>query len=182
MAYERKFKVDLTIRDVWKKYKSERNTKVDEKTFKGVLCDLNKIIADKMIRESFEYRLPFKMGFLRVKKSKLRIRIKDGRVDRNKNIIDWKSTLDYWETKYGTRDRKVLRTIPDKLVIFHINEHTNGEVMRWYWDKTTCLVPNKHMFMFFPVKGGVDKEGFYSGRIGLSKWINSEDRTNDYYF
>lgn len=183
MAYERKYKIHLTINDIWKQYKKEKIVPdIDEKTFKNILYDLNKLKSDLIIRSSFEYRLPFRLGFLRIRKGKLRIKIVNGKMDINKNIIDWKATLDYWEKQYGTRNRKELKKIPEKKVIFQTNEHTDGNVMRWYWDKNISNVKNKSVFLFDPVKGGITLDGYYTGRLGLSKWINSEEKTNDYYY
>ena len=52
--------------------------------------------------------------------------------------------------------------------------------MRWYWDKRISRVKNVLTYSFKPVKGG---EGyFYTGRLGLSKWINSRERKNEYYY
>lgn len=183
MAYERKYKVDLTIKDIWNKYKKENICPdIEEKVFKNILYDLNKTKADLLIRNSLEYRLPFRLGFLRIKKAKLKVKLINGKIDVNKNVIDWKATLDYWEKQYGTRNRKELKEIPNKKVIFQTNDHTDGEIMRWYWDKKLSNVKNKSVFLFNPVKGGVTPDGFYTGRKGLSKWINSEDRLNDYYY
>jgi hypothetical protein len=51
--------------------------------------------------------------------------------------------------------------------------------MKWFWDKSTCSVKNKSAYMFKAVRGQVI-DGKYYGTTGLSAWINSEDRNNDY--
>jgi hypothetical protein len=185
MAYERKYKVTKTISDIVRAYKKEMkssDSKIDDKTIKGILYELNKTISDLIIRESFEYKIPYKLGFLRIKKSDLNLKLKDGRIDVSRNIIDWKATLDYWEEKYGTRNRKELKKIPNKKRIFQTNESTNGEIMRWFWDKSFMSVKNRTVYFFDPVKGGTDSEGKLVGRHGLRDWIYSNEKKNDYYY
>ena len=182
-AYERKYKVTKTIKDIFKAYKEEKIVSpVDVKTFKEILYDINKVVSGLVIKESFEYKIPYRLGFIRIKKTKMRLALKDGKIDVTRNMVDWKATLDFWEEKYNTRDRKVLKEIPDKKRIFQTNEQTNGEIMRWYWDKSFTTIINKSVYLFKPVKGGTDSEGRLAGRLGLRDWINSDDKKNDYYF
>jgi hypothetical protein len=53
--------------------------------------------------------------------------------------------------------------------------------MKWLWNKRYCKSNNKHVYNFNTVKGGITKDGYYSGRRGLAAWINNEERTNEYY-
>jgi len=182
MAYERKYKVTKGINDIYRAYKKEKIVPdLDASTFKKVLYEINQTIMDLIIRESLEYRIPYRLGFLRIKKNKMKLKLKDGRIDVTRNMIDWKATLDYWEEVYGTRDRKVLKTIPNKKTIFQTNEHTDGDSMRLYWDKSFTIVKNKSIYLFAPVKGGV-VDGKYHGRHGLRDWIYSNEKKNDYYY
>lgn len=181
MAYERRIKVTHSIKDTFKFYKKNYNNPVDAKKYKDIAYDLNKAISDMIIRESFEYRIPHGLGFLRIKKKKLKFKLYNGKIDINKNIIDWKSTWNYWEKIFPGKTRTEIKKIPGKKVFFQTNEHTNGEVMRWYWDKRISRVKNVLSYSFKPVKGGIFDEE-YTGRLGLSKWINSIERENEYYY
>lgn len=180
MAHERKYKITSSLQGAFKMYK-EDNPGIKRSLYLAVAYDITKAIADMIIRESFEYRLPFKLGFLRIRKKKQKIKIKDGRVDVNKNIIDWEATNKYWKEQYPNLTKQELKAIKDKPVIFQTNSHTNGEVMEWYWDRRICSVRNTSVYIFRPVKGGI-QDGLYSGRLGLAWWIKSEEKTNDYYF
>jgi len=62
----------------------------------------------------------------------------------------------------------------------HTNEHTNGFVYSFNWDRRVCNIINQSMYSFCPVKGGISPDGYYYGRRGLAKWVVSEDRDNDY--
>jgi len=138
-------------------------------------------VSDIIIKESVEYKLPSRLGFLRIRKTKPKLKIKNGRIDVNTNVIDWDASWKYWESEYPELTRNEIKKIKDKRVIFQTNKHTNGEVMRWYWDRTTCKVPNFSVYSFKPVKGGIFNNK-YTGRLGLAKWIKSDEKTNDYYF
>ena len=98
----------------------------------------------------------------------------------NKNIIDWAATIKYRQEQYPGKTKKELKEIKDKGIIFQSNDHTNGEVMSFYWDRSICSVVNHSIYSFDPVKGGVF-DSYYTGRLGLAKWIKSDEKTNDYY-
>ena len=180
MAYERRIRVTDTLKDVYLFYKDKLDNPLDEKDFKVIAYSLNKTISDMIIKKSFEFRIPFGLGFLRIKKTKLKFIIRNGKIDINKNIIDWGATWEYWEQKYMGKTRKEIRGIPNKKVIFQTNDHTDGEVMRWYWDRKISNVKNILVYSFKPVKGG-SFNGFLTGRLGLGKWIKSDEKENDYY-
>jgi hypothetical protein len=181
MAYERKFKVTSSLQGAYKLHK-EKNSKITREVYFAVVYDITKAIADMIIRESFEYRIPEKLGFLRIRKKKPKLKIRDGRIDINKNIIDWEATWKYWETTYSGKTRKEIRGIKNKPgVIFQTNPHTDGEVMSWYWDKMTCTVKNNSVYNFSKVKGGIF-DGLHTGRLGLAWWIKSDEKMNDYYY
>lgn len=179
MAYERDYKITKSTPDLYKFYKNKVKEPLDNKKFLNVLYDLNKTISNLVITKSFEYRLPFRLGHLRIIKKKLRLKIKDGKIDTNSNMVDWEATFDYWEEKYGTRDKKILKTIKDKKRIYQLNEHSNGDIMSWYWNKKLCNVPNHTVYKFKPVKGGL-MDDKYVGRLGLGEWIKLDNY--DYYY
>lgn len=179
MAYERKYKITKSTPDIYNFYTTKFKDPLDYKLFCTLFYELNKSISNLIITKSFEYRLPFRLGHLRILKRKLRLKVKDGKIDINKNMVDWEATFDYWEEKYGTREKKVLKTIKDKKRIYQLNEHTDGDIMSWYWDKDLCNIPNNTVYKFKPVKGGLMTD-CYVGRLGLGEWIKLGKY--DYYY
>lgn len=178
----RKFNITGGMPAAYKLYKEKHGKKaVGNKVYSNVCTLFNRKLSDKIIRESLEVRLFFRMGFLRIRATKLKVCLKDGKIDSNKTPIDWIRTLDLWEKTYGTRDRSKLKEIKNKKLVYHVNENTNGFIMMWYWDKRGCNVKNNRLYKFSPVKGGVSPDGYYYGRRGLAKWINNEERINEYY-
>lgn len=182
MAYERRIKITHSIADAYKFYRNIYKGKLTKKQYTQVAYEINRKISTLIIKESFEYKIPHGLGFLRIKKRKLRFKLNDkGKIDINKNIIDWKATWDYWEREYPGLTRKQIKDIPGKKVFFQTNEHTDGEVMSWYWDKRTSKIKNIILYSFRTVKGGSEEDTF-TGRLGLRDWINARERKNEYYY
>lgn len=186
MAEEKKKyvrKIDITggLYDAYKYYKKNNpKSKVQLKDYNNICQLFNKIISDKIVRESFEFRMLGRLGSVRIKAKKVEIKIKDGRIDSNRMPIDWKSTKDMWDKLYGGHTKDCL---PEgrKKVIVHTNENVNGYIMSWLWDKNKNRLTNKLVYKFKPVKGGISKEGYYYGKRGLAAWIKNDERTNEYY-
>lgn len=175
-------KVTAGLYDAYYAYKKEvgRNG-VDRKLYSDLCQEFNKRISDKMITESLEFRMPYRLGFLRVKAIKQEVIIKDGRLDTTRMPIDWPACRDYWNEIYPDKTWEEIKQIPDKKLIVHTNEHTDGYLMKWYWDRRQVNIKNYTAYKYFPVKGGVTDDGYFYGRRGLSTWVKSDERNNHYY-
>ncbi len=179
MAYERKYKVTASLQDAYKVYR-RNHKKFRKREYLDICYDITEGISDMMIRDSFEYKIPFKLGFIRIRKLKQKLILKDGKIDINKNIIDWEKTWDTWNEMYPELSNKEIRELKGKWVIFQTNDHTEKQIMRFYWDKKFANAINKTIYRFKPVKGG-EFNGNYRGRLGLAKWIKNDKRKNDWY-
>lgn len=179
MAYERDYKVTASLQDAYKLYK-ELYSGLPKNEYLAIAYDINKTLSDAIIRESLEYRLPEKLGFLRIKKAKQKLVIKDGKIDPKKNVIDWENTWNYWKEIYPGLTHKEIKKLKGKKVLYQTNQHTDGTIMRWAWTKGYG-VKNYSVYTFDTVKGGII-DGHYTGRLGLAWWIKSDDKNNDYYY
>jgi hypothetical protein len=163
---------------LWDSYKDFRNRyklvypEIDRKKYVDLCHLINITLSDKIIKESFEFRMPARLGTISIRKNKIKIKVKDGKLEKNKMIVDWKKTWDYWNSEYPNKTRKEIAQIRDKVTIYNMNEHTNGYVMGWRWDKSTCNVNNQTVYVFRPTK---------RNRLELARWIKSDDRENDFY-
>jgi hypothetical protein len=136
-----------------------------------VCYDINKTISEKIIKESFEFRMPYRLGTLSVKKNKLKIKIVNNQPQKNKLVPDWEKCWEMWHKEHPGKSRKEINAIKGKIAIYNMNYHTNGFVMRWTWDRGTCYVKNHSVYQFKPTK---------ANRLALAAWIKSDDRENDY--
>lgn len=179
---ERKRKITAGLYDAYYMYKKKKGRNGISRTLYTELCkEFNKRISDMIIRDSFEFRMPYRLGFLRIKAIRQKVVIKDGKIDTKRMGIDWKASWEYWHEIYPDKTREEIKQIPDKKLIIHTNEHTDGYYYRWYWDRRQTNVKNYTAYVFRPVKGGISRDGYYYGRKGLPKWIKSEDKDNYYY-
>lgn len=191
MSYKREYKITGGIPDIYEFYKKNKifsgDDFVDKKLFVDIIHTFNKRVSDKIIRESFEFKIPFGLGYLRIKSNKLKYVIEDGKLLTHKSCPDWNKTVRYWKEKYKNLSWEEIKEIPNKKILVHTNEHSDGMVMRWYWDKRLCNIKNQTAYKFKPVKG-VQNKGYYKednsifyGRLGLANWIKDPRKNNEYY-
>ena len=173
MAYERDVKIDKGLWDAYKHYKHKKVVPtIDRATYVKIVHDINKKISKAIIEESLEFKIPFHLGMLSIKKNKLKIRIKDGKLLKPKMVVDWEASWKMWMEDNPGLTHNEIKKLPGKQVIYQTNEHTNGYIMGWKWAKSMSRFRNSSVYMFKPTK---------QNRIDLGRWIKSGDRENDYY-
>lgn len=118
-----------TFKDAYKLYKTDviKELQVDKKTYSKIIKLFNKLLVEKMLNESETIKLPYRLGYLRIKKNKINY-------STNKMSIDWKTTF---ET--GCK-------------VVHTNEHRNGYRYRFYWSKKGSAINNISFYSFTPVR------------------------------
>lgn len=168
-----RLKITAGLWDAYKHYKKKKEIPlIDRKRYVKICHALNKKISEKIIKESFEFKIPFRLGTISIRKNELKIRIKDGKIQKNKMIIDWEATWNFWVQEYPDKTKSEIKLIPDKNVIYQTNDHSNGYIMKWCWDKAGSNFINKTLYKFKTTK---------QNRLDLAKHIKSDDRENDYY-
>jgi hypothetical protein len=151
LVYKRgknKVLADYKIGDIYKFYKEVHGEKalpraVVHEIYKRIFPEIVKLI----VFDNLDYRMPCRLGSLRVKKKKAEpILDKDGNLDTRKLSINWKKTKALWEKLYPDKTAEEIKLIEDKPRVREINEHTNGYRMTWFWDKVTCNIPNQNAY------------------------------------
>jgi hypothetical protein len=99
---------------------------VDKKTYRKICDEFNKLFIDEILISSEEMKLPYRLGTIRVKKSKMKYD------DKNKLKIDWAAS------------KKL------KKRIYHLHDHTGGDKYRFYWTKG--IVKNITAYSFIPTR------------------------------
>ena len=173
MAYERKIKITSGIGDAYEHYKHKKVVcDIDKKTYVDLVYTINKKISDNIIKNSLEFKLPFRLGSILILKNKLKIRVKDGKIQKNKMIVDWEASWNYWNKEYPNLTHNEIKKFKGKQVLYQTNDHSNGYVMSWKWNKMGSKFINKSVYSFKPTK---------QNRLDLATWIKSDDKNNDYY-
>ena len=122
------YKKDYGSNEVYKHYTQEviKELQVDRKLFRKICDEFNKLLIDEILISSEEIRFPYRLGTIKVKKSKMKYD------DKNKLKIDWAASK-----KLGKR-------------IYHLNDHTGGYKYRFYWTKG--IVKNITAYSFIPTR------------------------------
>lgn len=171
----RKHAIKITdgLWDAYAHYKKKKgNPIVSRKEYVDICHRLNRKISEKIIKESIEFKIPFKLGTLSIVKYEQKITIRDGKIQKNRLVVDWEATWKYWNEIYTGMTNKEIRNIKGKIPIYQTNEHSNGYIMRWLWNKNGTYFQNKTAYKFKPTK---------QNRLDLAAHIKSDDKSNDYY-
>lgn len=140
-----KYKADYAVSDIFKYYKDINvNTVSNQSLFTSILkYYFNKVMID-VIENNQELKLAGRLGYIRIRSINVIPKFDDnGKLLRNSIPIDWKATFNYWEEIYPDKTAEEIKSIPNKKLIYHLNEHTDGRLLGWYWDKITCNVKNQ---------------------------------------
>lgn len=117
--------------ELYKYYKIivPKSENINERIYSKVLSEINEKIFDAIIMENFELIIPYSLGKKRIKKSKIRLRLKEnGELDTSRLIPDWKTTLSLWEKDVEAKSKKQ--------IVYLTNRHTNGYKFNFFWNKT----------------------------------------------
>ena len=122
------YKKDYGSDDAYKYYKENtiEELQVPKQEYRKICDEFNKLFIDEILISSEEMRLPYRLGTIRVKKSKMKYD------DKNKLKVDWAASK-----KIGKR-------------IYHLNDHTGGYKYRFYWTKG--IVKNITAYAFIPTR------------------------------
>ena len=112
-----------TLVQAYKNY--EDFYKVGYKKYRSICEDFNKLIIDEILLKAKEFKMPYRLGTLRILKKEMNYA-----VGKNKLKIDWQETNKH------------------KKVIYHLNDHTDGFNYRWFWSKKKAIVKNKTIYSF----------------------------------
>jgi hypothetical protein len=177
------FRMDYNYDDIYDHYKSKYDPKMNKILFKRLCGDFNLMLNNDIVTKSFEFKLPYRLGSVRIRTNRQKIAFKDdGKLDTKKMSIDWGGSWKMWREIYPDKTYKEIMETPNKKILMHTNEHSNGYIMRWLWDKRLSNTRNQLVYIFRPVKGGYkENEDIYFGKRGLSSWIKNDERTNEYF-
>jgi len=138
-----KIKVDKGFPELYKAYKKECDNPIDKNTFKSIIKEFNNKMLDSVIYEGDDFSFAYRMGSLRIRKFDYSLKVDEEGNIKNRLKPNWEKTLKRWKELYPDHNREDMTKIEDKPIIYHLNEHTDGYVFKWYWDKITCNAPNQ---------------------------------------
>jgi hypothetical protein len=143
---------DYGFEDIYKQYKELSKNPLEKKLVRKVLMEFNTEILRHVVYDGYDFSMGYRLGSIRIKKFNNALRLnKEGEIA-NKLRVDWEKTKKKWEELYPGKSPKELKQIKNKVLIFHLNEHTDNYVFRWFWDKVTCNLLNQSAYFFEPIR------------------------------
>ena len=145
---KQKITADYGLGDMYKYYidnldSIEKNSDLNQpRRIYGSICrDFNESISNLIIFHAFTFKIPARMGELRCRKTKAKIKI-DENGDVKNLPINFKATTDLWEKNPEAKEKKKK--------IYHTNDHTDGWVHQFYYNKFISDVVNQTAYRFIP--------------------------------
>lgn len=145
---KRKVLADYKFEEIYNFYKEVNgNRALPKKTVMEIYSKLFPAIVKLMVFENFDYRMPSRLGYIRVRKKEVGPKIdKNGNLDTRRLSVNWKATKRLWKKLYPDKTEEEIKAIKNKKVVRELNEHTNGYRMTWFWDKVTCNLKNQFAY------------------------------------
>lgn len=111
------------IYDLFKYYKETVKDPLDFKLFRAICFAHNKALSEEIIEKGSNVRLPNRLGYFRIKKTKMNY----------KNL----------KFDYSTYNKTGVKA-------YHLNEHSDDFRARFLWNKSKCIVKGKRPWSFTP--------------------------------
>jgi len=111
-----------------------------------ILKECNIEILNLIIKDAFEFNIPFKQGTLRVKKRKVipRIDKKTNKPNFKSLGVNWGETLKLWSRDEEAKNKKIR--------VFYSNDHSNNFKYTFFWSKKKSRIKNKYYYGFVPAR------------------------------
>lgn len=152
---EEKIKIDIHTKDFYDYYKEHTSDENVESAFYISQGQYGKFIrlffeelSNSIIEENFEFKMPFRLGVLSIKKYRSVIKEKDGKIS-NHLPVDWNATLKLWESDTDAKEKKIL--------VKHLNKHSNGYIAKWVWNKSKANFKSRYNWWFRPTRTNKQK-------------------------
>ena len=118
---------------------------ISRKTFIEIREKFFRKIVDKIITEGYEYRFPYRLGYLTPIKYKKKVHYtENGMIKPGSFSVDYRATLKLWEE--NPEAAKI------KKVLVHLNEHSNGYTPALWWDRRSSNIRNLRYYSYKPTR------------------------------
>lgn len=102
---------------------------VDYKLFREVCESYNKMVSSCIIEDGYFFKLPYRLGTIRIKKNKTKVN--------SNNLKPDFGLFNHSEGKYKNK---------------HLNEHSGGYYVKFHWNKIDAIIINKTPYSFIPTR------------------------------
>ena len=123
---------------------------VSKKDYNSIIEDFHAMIIDEIIDFNYEFKLPFDLGMLALRKFKPTLKVDENGKLINKLPVDIRSTMNLWDKNEEAKKNKVL--------VRYTNKHSRGYVFTiHYYKKYKARFKNKTLYSFETVRSFKEK-------------------------
>lgn len=162
---------NYSLKELYKEYKLISKNPVPYRVYADFLKEYNDRIIKAIIYENLEYKMGYRLGYLRLQKRKKVPFFKDGKLIKDHINPDWKRTKDYWTKEYPGLTSEEIKAISNKKVLLHHNDHSNGYSVRFYWDKKMSNVKNQSCYIFKATRTAKEDLARFIKKTGLIEYF-----------
>lgn len=137
-----KIKSDYGIADYYNYYNSKYKYKVNAHDYKSILRDVNDMLGKLIINESYELKLPRRLGIVYLSKRKSNVWLDDTGNLKTNRPINFNATRKLWDSDPKAKENKVY--------IRHENSHTDGYVYKISYRRKAATYKNKNAYRIRP--------------------------------
>ncbi len=145
-----KIQVDYKSDDLYKFYiKNNPHMEdiVSKATYMEIIKDFMREKFNHMMISNIEYYLPARLGNVTIKSKRIEASLDaDGNLDKTKLAVDYNKTLKLWAKIYPNKTLDEIKAVPDRRMVYHLNEHSDGRKVYFFWDKLTSNVRNQSAY------------------------------------
>jgi len=127
-----KIQKPYTLRDMYPDYIADKAEKspyyIEYDEYKQIILDFISEIVHYMLYEAGTFKMPYRLGNLRV------IKLQSSYSRKKRLSVDFNLTRKYGKT------------------IYHFNEHSDGFKYMFKWDKQKAVVKHKSFYRFIPTR------------------------------
>lgn len=146
-----KIKIHFGIRDYFNYYSSNYKSShvkkesnpylISQQLYSEIVSDYNSQIKDKIVEDRYEYKIPYDLGMIALRKFKPKIGLdKDGNLI-NKLPVNPRATRELWDANPDAKANKVF--------VRYTNKHSDGYVFTiHYYKKYKAKFKNKTLYDF----------------------------------
>lgn len=131
---------DYGVEDYFKYYrKRSEDTEISKIEYSRVLDLIFCGIRDKMTSSFYDYKLPFGLGKVCIRKYKPKVKLDENGEPYIRRAPDWKATKQMWQENPETKEVKQL--------VYHTNDHSAGYLFTISWRRESPKFNNRLFYM-----------------------------------
>lgn len=165
--------VDVGMNSFYKSYvkrmkaSGAKDRIVTRTKFSMVVKSFMEEMSDSIMTENTVFKLPKRLGYIGIIKKKYKIKTHTnpkGKLVFSGMSPNWKATKKLWEENPAAKEAKK--------VVYEMNSHSNGFIMKWFWSKTRSTTKNQTYYEF---------KASRANKRRLSEVIKNEEIEVDYF-